>query len=152
MIRRGRRGVAALEFALCALPLLALLTLAVEAGWQLAINAALENGARRASRLGLTGSMPAGGTREQAITRAVLEAAPILQAGRLEVTLRAYPGFAALSQPGAGQAGAGAAGQVVEYRLTYQQPVLGPLARAFWGATVEHAAVTLVQNEAFPSP
>jgi hypothetical protein len=147
---RHRRGTAALEFALCALPLLLLLTAILEFGWQLAINAGLEYGARHAARLGVTGASLGAGTPEQALTRAVLRQVPLLQPARFTLELRSWGELASIGDAARATGGMGGSGAVVEYRLSYSAPLLTPLGRAGWGRTIEHRAVVVVQNEAYP--
>ncbi|WP_159993466.1 TadE/TadG family type IV pilus assembly protein [Roseomonas sp. 18066] len=145
--RADRRGAAALEFALCALPLLLVLTAMLEFGWQLAINAGLEYGARHAARLGVTGTSLGAGTPQQALTRAVLRQVPLLQAARFTLELRYWGDLASIGNAAKATSGMGAGGAVVEYRLGYSAPLLTPLGRAGWGKTIEHRAVVVVQNE-----
>lgn len=145
----GRRGAAALEFALCALPLLLILTAMLEFAWQLAINAGLEFGARYAARLGVTGASLGAGTPQQALTRAVLDRVPLLQASRFTLELRFWGDLASLGNAATATSGMGGAGAVVEYRLRYSAPLLTPLGRAGWGQAIEHRAVVVVQNENF---
>lgn len=149
LARGARRGGAALEFALVSVPLLLLLTAMLEFGWQLAINAGLEHGARHASRLGATGAGLGPGSAQQALTRAVLQQVPLLEASRFDLELRYWPDFAALGDAGKARPGPGGGGAVVEYRLRYTAPLLTPLGRAAWGRAIDHRAVVVVQNEPY---
>ncbi|ONG44769.1 hypothetical protein BKE38_27330 [Pseudoroseomonas deserti] len=146
-LRQDRRGAAALEFALCALPLLLILTAMLEFGWQLAINAGLEFGARYAARLGVTGSSLGSGTPQQALTRAMLSRVPLLKPAHFTLELRYWGDLASIGNAAKATSGMGGAGAVVEYRLSYSAPLLTPLGRAGWGKTIEHRAVVVVQNE-----
>ena len=108
--RSARSGVTSIEFAAIALALITLAVIILEAGQQLLAEAALEYGARAASRFGITGAAyppslaanpPA--TRAAAIAAVVVDASGnFLQAARLSVTLASYPQFGAATPPGRG--------------------------------------------------
>lgn len=61
MRRRDRRGSAAIEFAIVASAFLAAMMAVIETGWQFATGAALEHGAREASRFAAGGQLAPGG-------------------------------------------------------------------------------------------
>ena len=173
MMRRplGRRGTSALEFAFLA-PVFLLMALGViEVGLQGAVSAALNIGARSASRLGITGGVGASGTngavasdsaRVSAVKSAVLTASGgLLQDGRLTVTQQT---FNTIADAAAGQnaaSGPGGAGRFVRYTLTYLQPTFaGDWNKILSGlfhtsasipATFTHTSTILVTNEPFPS-
>lgn len=60
MRRRDRRGSAAIEFAIVASAFLALLMAVIETGYQFAVGAALDHGAREASRFAAGGLLDTG--------------------------------------------------------------------------------------------
>ncbi|HJS86191.1 MAG TPA: TadE/TadG family type IV pilus assembly protein [Acetobacteraceae bacterium] len=157
---RDRAGVTALEFAFIAPVLLALAALLIEAGWQLATQAALEYGARQAARFGATGSaVPASlasvtppPTRAQAITQLVTQAGHgIIDGSRLSVSVQSFAGFPVIGQAGAATPGPGGGGAVAQYALVYQQPYLTGFGQAILGSSFQlHHANLVVQNEPFP--
>lgn len=159
MTPADRRGTTTLEFAVVGSAFTALLLLSIELGWQLVIDAALAAGARVASRFGTTGAtVPSGMTpppasRADAIQRLVITASGgVLLPTRLAVSEMTYPNWSAIGQTGAGTAGAGAAGQIVQYTVRYTQPWLTPLAAALAGSSaMTHTATVVVLNEPFPS-
>ncbi|HLY90881.1 MAG TPA: hypothetical protein VKQ27_18000, partial [Acetobacteraceae bacterium] len=61
MIARGRQGAASVEFAIIGLAFISLLMFALDAGWQMVIDAALGVGGRAAARFGTTGATVAFG-------------------------------------------------------------------------------------------
>jgi hypothetical protein len=146
---------------------LALAALLIEAGWQLATQAALEYGARQAARFGTTGTaVPTSlagesppPTRAQAIAQLVAQAGHgIIDGSRLSVTVQSYAGFPVLGQAGAATPGPRAAGAVVQYALVYQQPYLTGFGQVVLGSFFHQATQALflhhtnlvVQNEPFP--
>lgn len=158
--RRGRcAGGTALEFAVVASALIALTLLVLETGWQLAIGAALDYGARAASRFGITGAAappgmtPVPASRADALRAVVIQAAGgLLLDSRLTLNETSYASFGAIGTPQAGTPGAGTGGQIVEYNLSYTQPFLTGLAAAVTGsASVVHTASVIVVNEPFPA-
>lgn len=149
-----------MEFALVAPALLALVWLLIECGMQLATQAALDYGARQASRFGMTGaavppSLAAESpppTRAQAIVQLVVQAGGgLINASRLNVTVQSYAGFGSVGQSGSATAGPGGSGSVVQYQLSYLQPYFTSYAAAVIGAAFQlHTASVLVQNEPYP--
>lgn len=74
----------------------------------------------------------------------------MLKSSNLTVETRTWSGVSGTGQ-GEGTEGAGAAGQIVSYRLTYRQPfVTGIVAANLWGGTdFTHSAFLIVKNEPF---
>jgi Flp pilus assembly protein TadG len=159
MTARTTKGAVAIEFAIVGLAFMSLLLLAMEAGWQTLIDAALGAGARAASRFGTTGSTVAAGitpaptTRSTSIVDIVIQnSGGLLQANQLQITEASYANFAAITSGGASTAGPGSASQVVQYTFTYTQPYLTPIAAAITGqAQLIHTVHVTVQNEPFPT-
>lgn len=157
MTRRGSPGAVALEFAIVGSALVTMFLLALEVGWQVAIDAALNAGARAASRFGSTGTTVAAGITPAPTDRnASIEQLTIVTSGglllpsRLQINEMSYASFAALSS-GAGTAGPGDASQVVRYSFTYTQPYLTPIAAAITGQSqIVHSVTITVLNEPFP--
>ena len=152
-------GAATLEFAIVAMAFVSLLLLALEAGWQIVIDAALGAGARAASRFGTTGAMvpvgitPPPASRTDSITQLVIQnSGGLLLSSRLIVTETSYASFATIASGGAGTPGPGNAEQVVQYTYSYTQPYLTPMAIALTGAQeLVHTVKVTVLNEPFPS-
>jgi Flp pilus assembly protein TadG len=156
MIACRRQGAASIEFAIIGLAFISLLMLALDAGWQMVIDAALGAGGRAAARFGTTGATvapgitPAPTNRNDSIVDLVIaNSGNLLRADRLQVAATSYANFAAIG--GGGTAGPGNAGQVVQYTFTYTQPYLTPVAATVTGTSqVVHTLQLVVQNEPFP--
>ncbi|MBB5690657.1 pilus assembly protein [Roseomonas alkaliterrae] len=158
----GRRGALASEFAIIAIPFFITVIATIEAAWQLATGMALDHAALRASRYGVTGSnsppalviqgqqsVPT--CRSQNIAWMITRSTGgMLTPSNLTVETRTWSGVSGAEQ-GTGSPGAGAAGQIVSYRLTYRQPfVTGIVAANLWGGTeFTHTAFLIVKNEPF---
>ena len=159
MTRSRRAGAATLEFAIVGTVFVSLLALALDAGWQIVIEAALGAGGRAAARFGSTGTTapagmtPAPTTRTDSILQLVIQnSGGLLQASRLVIAETSYGSFAALASNTGGTTGPGNAGQVVRYSFTYTQPYLTPMAMAITGAQqMVHNVMVTVVNEPFPS-
>ncbi len=160
----GRRGVAATEFAVVALPFFIVILACMETAWQLAAGAALDHAALRASRYGITGSNtpPSWQTegqqnvptcRSQNITWLVTRSTNgLLKADNLTVAMESWSNVSNVSAgSGTGTTGAGAGGRIVSYTLTYRQPfITGAIAAAlFGGSYFTHQAFLMVKNEPF---
>ncbi len=161
-ILADRRGATAVEFALVAPVLIALLVGILEFALFLTADITLESAVTEAARFGITGRSLGATTREEAI-RAVLErrAGSLLDPGRLALETLVYPDFASIGQPepwvdadgdGArdpgepyadlngngrwdadmGLAGLGGPDAVVLYRARYPWRFVTPLLRAFF--------------------
>ncbi len=149
----------AVEFALAGGAFVALLLLTAEVGWQMAIDLALDYGARAASRFGVTGAaMPPGitpppATRADAIAQLVISTTGgLLLTSRLTMSETSYGAFSSIGNASAATPGPGTAGQVVQYTLSYAQPFITPLAAVVIGnPTLIHHATVVVLNEPFPS-
>jgi TadE-like protein len=153
------KGTTSIEFAIVGLAFMSLLLLAMETGWQLLIDSALGSGARAASRFGTTGSTvapgisPAPTDRNSSIEDIVIHnSGGLLLPSRLQITEANYASFAALAAGGVSVPGAGAASQVVQYKFTYSQPYLTPIAAVIAGQQqLVHSAKVTVLNEPFPA-
>ena len=157
---RERRGSSALEFAVVGSALILLVIAIIESFLQLAVSAALEFSALRASRFGITGVNTVRGftaaqlpstCRSQIIPWIVNYATGgFLRSANLTVTMNVYSTLAAGEAGTGGTTGAGAGGAIVGYRLDYSQPLLTPLARVVIGRnSVTHTTTLLVKNEPF---
>jgi Flp pilus assembly protein TadG len=153
---RARRGSGAAEFAVILPSCLALLIGVTEVCWQLTIAASLDRATIRASRFGITGqatqsATPAGVTcRSQTIPWIVEHyTGRLLTVGRLQVTTGAHNSPSGMG--GTATPGAGGAGQVVTYNVTYTEPFLTGVWLNMLGGPAEivHRATVVVKNEAF---
>lgn len=168
IIRRfalDRRGSPAVEFAIVA-PVIILIFVAVfELGMLEICRNALEVAAREASRMGITGAVPAGfKTREAAIEATVQTiAGPYFSAGSLVVTTDVFKSYSTIyPEPwtdtnhngtwDAGEAyvdvnanghwdanpaasGAGGSGDVVRYTITARRPFMTPIWHSLMGGS-----------------
>lgn len=160
--RLGRRGAAASELAIIAIPFFIALIGCMEVAWQLATGAALDHAALRASRYGITGSdtPPSWQTngqqnvptcRSQNIAWLVTRSTGgLLQAANVTVTTANWSNVSNAGT-GTGTAGAGSAGQIISYTLTYRQPfITGAVASSLFGGNAfTHQAFLMVKNEPF---
>ena len=155
-LRRSRRGTTAIEFALAAIPFLVLSIGIIELAWQFTTAAALDAAVLRAARFGITGQAtlpnapPSFTCRSQTIKWVITSSTGgFLDPARVNVTTNAYGNASDLS--GTPVAGAGTAGQIVTYLVTYTQPFLtGAWITLIGGpATITHQATVVVKNEPF---
>lgn len=158
MMPRGQHGATSIEFAIIGMVFISLLMLAMDVGWQMVIDSALGVGARAAARFGTTGATVAPGVtpaptnrNDSIVNLVILNSGNLLRADRLQIVATSYANFAAVGG-GGGTAGPGNAGQVVQYRFSYTQPYLTPIAMTITGASqVVHTLQLVVQNEPFPA-
>jgi Flp pilus assembly protein TadG len=151
--RLGRRGNAAIEFAILG-PVFILVIIAIfEIGAQLMVSAMLDYGMRVSSRWGVTGNAPAGGmTRADYIRSSILSASGgFLQSPRLTLTLQSYGTWGSAGTGTGATAGPGTASSITSYSATYRQPVMTGFASAILGRTyIDHTSTTIVNNEPYP--
>lgn len=157
-----RRGANAVEFALIAPVLFALLLGLLEFALFMTARLTLESAVAEAARFGVTGSSLGASTREEAI-RSVLErrAGSLLEPARVRMDTKVYPDFSSIGQPepwvdanangvydpgerytdvngngrwdtDMGRDGLGGANAVVLYRARYDWRFLTPLVRALF--------------------
>lgn len=176
------RAAGAVEFAVVAPVTLFFILGIAEVSMVLFLNTLLEGGLRQASRFGITGYVPAGSTREEIIKEIVVEhGMGLLEPEKIEIDTKAYESFTAINsgeeytdetgngQYDAGEAftdangngvfdgdpgvpGAGGAGDVVLYRVSYDWPMMtGWLAPILGGADGKLflSASMAVRNEPF---
>lgn len=154
-LRLGRAGMTSPEFAVAATGFLTMLLLTMEVCYGLAVGAALDHGARVASRFGSTGatslaSIP-NSTRMSAMQSLVVQgASPLLTASNLQITESSYANFASAAAKTGAASGPGLTAQVVRYTLTYAQPYLTPIAVVLTGSkTLIHTSAVVVLNEPY---
>lgn len=152
LLWRDRRGTTALEFALVAWPFLLLVFLTLEATWAMAIELALNDAVQEASRLGSLGTLPPSGSREDSIKATIVtRAAGLLDNNNLSVTMQSYGApynYGHHDSKATQTSGAGSSRWLVQYVVSYTQPLLTPL--ALGGKTsLVHSSTIMVQNEPF---
>ncbi|MEN0075485.1 MAG: hypothetical protein AAGC69_13940 [Paracraurococcus sp.] len=148
---RCRRGAAALEFAAAGSAFVVLLLVLIETCWQVAVGAALDAGAREASRWVATGQAPPSGyTANSYMTEVILKGSGLpLDGAALSVAAQSFGSFGALAA--AGKPGLGGAGDVVEYTVTYHSAGLTPIGRALLPlGLLRIQFAVLVKNEPYP--
>ena len=159
---RGERGASVVEVALAVAVLITVILAIFEVMRMLTINAAIESGVRAASRYGITGALPASGSREEEIIR-MIEARSLGMANRsnTRITTSVFDSYEAIpamaeffdknGKPKAGRAGAGGANEIVVYTATYQAPHWLPGVASLFGGDgiVRLRASTAVRNEPY---
>ncbi len=158
-LRRGlhsRRGSSTVEFAIVAIPLVTLFVGIIEISWQLATGAALDEAVLRASRFGMTGQAtvsgePAQNTCRSQTIRWIITGSygGFLKDANLTVSTGSYGSASGLSDGSLPIAGFGNGGQIVTYRVTYNQPFLTGIWLNLVGASLTHQATVIVKNEPF---
>jgi len=181
-LRRCRSGATAVEFAF-AMPILAVALVGLlEMAMIMFVTTLMEGGLREASRFGITGSIPAGVSREQRILDIIEEhTIGLVDMTQANITTLIYPDFDNIGDPepytddspangsydvgetyvdvngnaqwdaDMGASGAGNAGDIVVYNITYDWQLLTGLLDAFIGQNgeIELTASVAVQNEPF---
>ena len=177
-LRHEEDGSEAIEFALIFPGFLLILVGALEFAMMVFIGSILESAMAEASRFGITGSTPAGVSREDQVKAIVKDRTyglVDLDAATLDILV--YPSFGDIGQPepysdengngsfdageaytdvnGNGQwdadmgaAGLGGPGEVVLYRITYVWGVLTPILRPIIGSIKQSASIA-VRNEPY---
>ncbi len=175
----GEEGSPAIEFAFAAPAMVMMVIGAVEFGMIVFLSTLIESGLRDASRYGITGSEVSGASRMERIVQIVSERTlGLVDMAEADVDVLVYPGFSDIGRgedyvdgnangaydmgetftdanangvwdADVGIAGAGAAGDVVVYKLRYDWPLLTPFAGTFigTGGTFPIAAAIAVRNE-----
>ncbi|MBR0664235.1 pilus assembly protein [Roseomonas hellenica] len=162
-LRRDRRGVSIVEFAVIANVVLVLLLIGFEAAFQMVISTALDHGAREASRTAALG--PVGGvtSRDAVLARVLTRAGlPLGAWGTASITAERFTDYAALASSGALPAGnlcngggtqttsTGVSGGIIRYCIHYDARGFTPLARMFLASGLfQHRTFFVVQNEPY---
>ena len=158
ILARARDGATAVEFALVAICSLTLLVMVMELSWQIATGAALDYGARQASRFAVTGSCTPPGvtvaspTNRSGLIRAVVSQSTgnFIASNTLNISSTAYNSFGNYQNATNGTATAGQGSSTVAYTLSYAQPYLTGLAQLILSKTsFTHVITIVVQNEPF---
>ena len=152
---RDRRGGTAVEFAVVASVFLLLVFLTIDATWAMTVELALNDAVQAASRLGSLGTLPPSGSREDSIKAAmVTQAAGLLSSSNLTVTMQSFGAVYNYGHHAANAtqtAGAGGSRWLVQYVVTYTQPLLTPVTPIILGGrtSLVHNTTIMVQNEPF---
>ncbi|MDY8108695.1 TadE/TadG family type IV pilus assembly protein [Fulvimarina sp. 2208YS6-2-32] len=157
--RGDRRGVAAIEFAFCALPFFMIVFAIIETGIVLTAGVVLENGVDAVGRQILTGQLHQGETlpSKEAFSKLVCDQVSyFLGCDKLEIDLRTFSNFASIDltyDPTDLQYVLGEGDQISVLRVYYKwewiTSFLHGLASSDDG-TVLLSSVAAFQNEAFP--
>lgn len=173
-------GIAALEFALVAPVFLMMLFGFMEFALIMTVNVLLDNAVSDAARYGLTGFALSGVSREQAILDIIEDRTGImLDPNQLEISTLVYQSFDQIGveepyvddngngefdegetyddvngngnwDPDMGANGAGGAGDVVVYTITYNWPLLTPVAGYIAeGGSIPLSSTMVVRNEPY---
>lgn len=180
-LRRGTDGSTVLEFAFVAPILILLLFGGMEVGMIFFADSLLEGGLREAARFGLTGAPPPSGTREDHIVKVINDnGAGVVKITASNVKTLVYPNFTSIGEPepytdtngngshdfgepytdincnsqwdpDQGKAGLGHGGEVVQYTVNYDLPLLTGLLAPLLGKDGKFplAAMVVVRNEPF---
>lgn len=177
--RKCEEGVAAIEFALVAPPLIFLILGSIEFSIFLFVQSSLEGATFSASRLGKTGFVDAPLTQEETIKQAIDNRVGFfLDMQDVAIESKSYADFGSIGQPepfidangdgvrdpsenytdtngngvydeDMGAEGAGNSGEVVVYTVSYPWRVMNPLFYAYMGETVEISSKFVVKNEPY---
>lgn len=177
--RHSESGSAVVEFAFGAPIVVLLLAGAIELGMIMFVNVLMESALRDASRYGITGQVPTGETRLQRIKDIISkDTIGLVDMNKATIDVKVYPSFADIGKAEAfvdgngngvydtgetftdtngngkwdsdmGVSGAGGPGDIVIYRVSYDWPLLTPLAAPFIGhdGTYTLTASIAVRNE-----
>ena len=152
-----RRGATVMEFALTAPAVVIIAIGVIEVGAMLFVNTLMEGALREASRFGITGNVPPGVTREQAIRDIIAQhTIGVVDMDTVDITYKVYPSFEQIggAEPftdvntngtwdegepyddinensewdsDMGKEGLGDANEIVRYEIGYDWPLLTPL-------------------------
>jgi Flp pilus assembly protein TadG len=179
-LRRDRRGVSAVEFAIIALPLFGTIMAGIELGYRFMMLSRLDGAVKTAARMATTGEFT--GTQIDAY---VTEVASGIKGSTVTISKRSYDTFSAVAKPepitsdthpmGAynigdcyedknrngvwdsastsGYAGTGYAEDIIRYSATVTYPTLFPLLvnMAGFDSSARITATTVMQNEPYAS-
>lgn len=160
--RRRRDGVAAIEFAIVAIPFLILLFAILEIGGLLVLDASLENAMIETNRLIRTGQAQEGGLNREGFRTAVCDRMTIFSNGcanNLFVDVRVVPQFRNQMPPQPTEDGfpqefqIGEAGDLILVRVWYRHRMITPLIQQavsrFGDGNAIVAVTTAFKNEPF---
>jgi hypothetical protein len=180
-LRGCEGGATVVEFALVAPAFLAILCAIMEFSGIMFVQTLLEGAAREASRYGIIGQGGTCQDRTSKILHVLEDNTyGIIDLDELEMNFRVYESFDEIGQPepytdenenGAydvgepyqdinangswdedmGTVGQGGPGEVVEYRLSYDWPIMIPLFEPLFGETITLRSNIAVRNEPFPA-
>lgn len=180
-LRRRSDGSTMVEFAFVAPVLFLLLFGAMEVGMIFFATSLLEGGLRESARFGLTGALPPSGTREDHIVEMVNQnGAGVVQIDASNIITLVYPNFTSVGEPepytdtdgngthdagepftdincnsqwdpDMGKSGLGHGGEVVQYRVSFDLPLLTGLLNPLLGEGGKFPlnSTIVVRNEPF---
>lgn len=95
-----RRGVTVLEFAFAAPVVIGAVAAVIELAMVMFVSSLAEGGLREASRFGITGRLPAGTSREEAIASIVTDhTIGLVDGASIAITYMVYPSFGDIGKP-----------------------------------------------------
>lgn len=164
--RRDRSGATAIEFAIVAMPFLAVIFAIIEFGLAFFINRILDNSVADATRLIKTGQAQKQGLNEAQFKTAVCQqlTSALCNESRLEVDVRVFNSFSQIALPDLVDAdgnmtdrssfATGKGGQIVVARVIYRWPMFTSLLQTNAGDTgnMERLLIStaVFRNEPFP--
>ncbi len=148
----AKDGVAAIEFALIAPAFILLLFGAIEVMMVMLTLSLAEGGLREAARFGVTGQEVDQDERQNKILEIVdRNTHGLIEISEANVTMTVYPDFTGDDGGVEGTPGAGAANDVVFYRLDYEWEYITPVFAVFagLGESLQLSATVAVRNEPY---
>lgn len=142
-------GSAAIEFAASSFTLIAAFVMLLEGATMYFAQGVLESAVDRAARFAVTGSAPAGMTREERLLEMISGMSlGMIDTTGVQVQTSSYSSYSQVGTDGAGSAGLGGAGDVLKIEAALNWSGLTPLLRAVTGA-IELGASAVVRAERF---
>lgn len=150
-LKADQRAVTALEFGMIGPIFIIMIMLMIETAWQLTVEMALNIGVIVGSRYSITGTGYTSGTRDTAITNALLSiSGGILNQSNLSYTSQAYTSPASYASGGAFTSSNGSSGQIVLYKVTYKQSFFTTFPSMILGYSfLNHSVTIIAKNEPF---
>ena len=178
-IKACEKGATAIEFALILPPLVFLILGSIEFSLYLFVQSALEGATFAASRLGKTGYVANEMTREETIRASLDDRIGFfLNPDKIAITSKSYDDFSSVGKPepfidanhngvrdsnenytdangngvydeDMGVSGAGDAGEVVVYTVTYPWQIMTPFIQDYLGKTSDISSKFIVKNEPY---
>lgn len=142
-------GNAAIEFAASSFTLVAAFVMLLEAATMYFAQGVLESAVDRAARFAVTGTAPAGMTREDRLLEMVAGMSlGMIDTAGVQIQTSSYASYQQVGSAGAGSAGLGGSGDVMKIEAALDWPGLTPLMRAVTGV-IQLGASAVVRAERF---
>lgn len=149
--KSDQRATTALEFGMVGPIFIIMIILMIETAWQLSVEMALNIGVIAGSRYSITGAGYNNGTRDSAITNALLSiSGGILNKDNLSYTSQAYTSPATYASGGTFTSSNGSSGQIVLYKVSYKQQFFTSVPPMILGYnSINHTVTVVAKNEPF---